>query len=288
MDVARFRIAGLIFELHVRQPAPDLSIPESYRPFIVESGSPDLLLEASFGEIPSFDGELVFDSQGPWRLFRHGDGMALTVHSSQEPDSDYQVAFIDRGFSRGETVIRPDVPERAPGYFPLNYPIDEVLAINRISQGHGLEVHACGLSDNGRGILFLGISGTGKSTTSRIWDKRDEVLVLSDDRIIITAQDDAFWIHGTPWHGDAGIADPSGVQLSAIFFISHAERNNARPISPAMAASQLLARSFPTYWNREGMEFSAQLAGDLAQKLPAYELEFSPGPEVVDYVRGLL
>lgn len=163
-----------------------------------------------------------------------------------------------------------------------------MLAINRISRGHGLEVHACGLSDHGRGILFLGVSGTGKSTTARVWDQLEEVLVLSDDRIIITNQDGLFWIHGTPWHGDAGIADPSGVPLSAIFFISHAEETLARPISPVLAASQLIARSFPTYWNREGMEFSAELAGNLVQQLPAYELAFKPEPGIVDYVRGIL
>ena len=112
--------------------------------------------------------------------------------------------------------------------------------------------------------------------------------MLSDDRIIITNQDGSFWIHGTPWHGDAGIADPGGVPLSAILFISHAEKTTARSISPVLAASQLMARSFPTYWNRAGMEFSTELAGDLAQKLPAFELEFTPEQGIVDYVRDLL
>ena len=288
MKSAKFQIARLIFELQIREPAPEFSIPESYQPFQVENGSADLLLEASYGDIPDLDGELIFDSGGPWRIYHHGDGLAFTAHSSLEPDNAYQVAFVDKEFSRGETIIRPDVPERSPGYFPLNYPIDEVLAINRISRGHGLEVHACGLSDHGRGILFLGVSGTGKSTTARVWDQLEEVLVLSDDRIIITNQDGLFWIHGTPWHGDAGIADPSGVPLSAIFFISHAEETLARPISPVLAASQLIARSFPTYWNREGMEFSTELAGNLVQQLPAYELAFKPEPGIVDYVRGIL
>lgn len=285
---AQFQIAGLIFELRIKEPAPEFRIPASYLPFQVDSRQADLILEARYGEVPEINGELIFDSEGPWRLYHHGSGYAVSVHSAQEPDSPYQVAFIDKEFARGETFIRADVPERSPGYFPLNYPIDEVLAINRIARGHGLEVHACGLSDRGRGLLFLGVSGMGKSTTSRIWDEQEDVLVLSDDRIIITDQDDSFWIHGTPWHGDAGIADPSGVPLEAIFFISHAEENKARSISHAIAASQLLARSFPTYWNREGMEFSAELAGKLAQALPAFELEFTPGPEVIDYVRGLL
>lgn len=96
MKSAKFQIARLIFELQIREPAPEFSIPESYQPFQVENGSADLLLEASYGDIPDLDGELIFDSGGPWRIYHHGDGLAFTAHSSLEPDNAYQVAFVDK------------------------------------------------------------------------------------------------------------------------------------------------------------------------------------------------
>ncbi|MHB1055972.1 MAG: hypothetical protein ACYC0K_08995, partial [Thermoleophilia bacterium] len=175
-----------------------------------------------------------------------------------------------------------------PCYFPFSYPVDEVLAINRLALGHGIEVHSCGIDDNGGGILFLGVSGAGKSTMSKQWDQEEGVTVLSDDRIIITPRDGNFWIHGTPWHGDAGLADPAGVPLKAVFFIEHAETNNAGRLGPGQVASRILARSFPTFWNKEGMQFTAGLATEIALGVPGYELGFVPEQAAVEYVRSLI
>jgi len=287
MDEARFQIAGLVFGLKVVGRRREFSIPASYQPFIVDSGNVDLFLEAEYRPVPPIEAEPVFDSLGPWRMWRSQGGYIISAHSSEARDKPYQIVTIDEGFSHGRTLISEAVLEGRPSFFPFGYPVDEVLAINRLALGYGIEVHACGLSDNGDGILFLGISGAGKSTMSQIWDSEENVLVLSDDRIIITRKNDTFWIHGTPWHGDAGIADPGGVPLKAVFFIQHAPENKARRLNVMQGATNLLARSFPTFWNRSGMQFSTGMAGDIAGKIPVFELDFTPDSEIVGFVRSL-
>ena len=69
---------------------------------------------------------------------------------------------------------------------PLEYPLDELLWIHRLSMGEGVEVHGCGvIAPDGRGLLLTGHSGAGKSTSSRLWSQHDGARVLSDDRIIL-------------------------------------------------------------------------------------------------------
>lgn len=294
MKEARFLIAELVFELKAADDAVEFDVPSAYEPFQMpgSGNGADISLVYHTGSIPPWDAELLFDSGGPWRIWSRGDGYLLSLHSSLDMEHPYQIAVLDSGFSKGETWVSNKVYEESPGYFPLNYPLDEVVAVNRLSRRHGIEFHSSGIDDNGHGILFLGVSGAGKSTISKLWDAEESVLVLSDDRIIVTERDGGYWMHGTPWHGDAGLADPGGVPLKAIFFISHAPENKTvnevSSLGAAQCASRLLARSFPTFWNRDGMQFSADFAAGIASQTPAFSLEFVPDASVLGYVRNLL
>jgi hypothetical protein len=286
---AEFSIAKIIFSVKADEEAPSFDIPEIYQQFRIEDGmEPDFSVNIKGGEFPEWQGELIFKSGGPWNLWRLSDDrIAISFHSTGRSEP-YQVALIDSDFTQADTWLQPDIYEETPGYFPFTYPLDEVLAVNLLSLGRGVEIHSCGVSDVSGGILFPGVSGVGKSTMSKLWIEEEGVVVLSDDRIIITEQDGGFWMHGTPWHGDAGIADPGGVPLKTIFFLHHDESNNASKLSPGQAASRLVARSFPTFWNRDGMDFTTGLAADVATSIPAYEMGFKPDKAAVDYVRGLL
>jgi hypothetical protein len=69
---------------------------------------------------------------------------------------------------------------------PLQYPLDELLIVHRLTQEKGIELHGCGIvRANGMGNLFVGHSGAGKSTTTGLWTALEDVEVLSDDRIIV-------------------------------------------------------------------------------------------------------
>jgi hypothetical protein len=69
---------------------------------------------------------------------------------------------------------------------PLAYPLDELLIMHRLTQEKAIELHGSGIvRADGTGNLFVGHSGAGKSTTTRLWTEREDVEVLSDDRIIV-------------------------------------------------------------------------------------------------------
>jgi hypothetical protein len=164
----------------------------------------------------------------------------------------------------------------------------EILMVNLLSRGRGVLLHACGVATiGGRGHLFVGVSGAGKSTLANLWRRRSDVVVLSDDRVIVRRRGEEFWAHGTPWHGDAKLASPVAVPLERIYVIEHAEENRAVPLKPVDAASRLLVRAFPTYWDAEGMAFTLQLLGQLSQAVPCYELGFVPDQSVIDFVGSL-
>jgi hypothetical protein len=170
--------------------------------------------------------------------------------------------------------------------FPLEYPIDELAIMHRLALGEGVEVHALGLADqDGRGYLFLGHSGAGKSTTARLWKAEPGVKLLSDDRIILRKQDGKFWMYGTPWHGDAGVASDASAPLSSVFLLEQAPKNQILPVAPGKAAAELFARSFVPHYLKAGIQFSLSFFDQLARSIPCSIFRFAPTGSAVEAIR---
>ena len=197
----------------------------------------------------------------------------------------YHEFCFSRDFCRGEIYVRR--PGQGYLYYPLDYPLDELLLINLLSKGRGVLVHAFAVDDNGRGIVFAGTSGAGKSTLATLWEKQEGVTLLSDDRVILRMRQGRLWIYGTPWHGDARAASPEGVPLEQIYLIKHAGKNQAIPLNPLDAVSCLLVRSFPTFWDAEGMDSTLEFLEQVSYSVPCHELGFVPDDRVIDFVRSI-
>ena len=169
--------------------------------------------------------------------------------------------------------------------YPLEYPLDELAMMHRLALGDGIEVHALGLADeDGRGYLFLGHSGAGKSTTARLWQQRG-VRLLSDDRIILRKQNERIFMYGTPWHGDAGVALPDCAPLSAMFFLEQAPADELVPLSQSKAAAELFARAFVPQYLKSGIQFSLDFADQVTCSVPNSVFRFAPTPGAVEVIR---
>jgi hypothetical protein len=234
-------------------------------------------------------GRTIFDTGSVWRLEETGENRLLTFRSAVYGREPYLAVEFDRDFDqgRGETLVGG--PLLAAGEMhPFVYPFDEVVFLARLSRGRGVLVHACGLAVDGRGVLFLGTSGAGKSTTARIWQERGGVTVLSDDRIVIRADDDGYRIYGTPWHGEAGLEAAVSVPLHAVFILEQAPRTRIVEIAPASAVAQMMVRAFPAMWDQEGLEFAVRFLSDLVGRVPVHRLQFMPDRTAVDGVLAAL
>jgi hypothetical protein len=227
------------------------------------------------------DADLTFDSGAAWRLYRPAGATVIALRSALLGPEPYCVAVFDPELRCGEVYRRSWDQGLAAAL--LEFPLAEVVLVCLLARGRGLMVHACGVDDGGRGYLFCGHSGHGKSTTARLW--RDQAVILNDDRIVLRERDGRFFIHGTPWHGDFSGVAPHGVALEKVFFLRHAPANRAARRGGAGAAARLLARAFPPLWDEPGMRFTTGVCGAVAERVPCFDLGFVPGPAVVELAR---
>ncbi|MHB8608369.1 MAG: hypothetical protein ACYDCG_08730 [Candidatus Acidiferrales bacterium] len=254
--------------------------------FEVESHTCDVNLQVAWAnslEVPR--STLLFHSGGLWSLFAEQSGYRFSFLAPVLGMTPYKEAWFDSAFRSGSVLLSRQYFDAERPVYPLEYPLDELLMIHRLSRGEGVEVHAVGISDDsGRGHLFLGHSGAGKSTTARLWLDRPGVKILSDDRIILRAREGRIWMYGTPWHGDAGIASPDSAPLSGIYLLEHGKNNEQRTLPPGRAAAELFTRSFVTHHSEHGIRATLDFLDRVASQVPCCIFRFVPNETAVEAI----
>ena len=140
---------------------------------------------------------------GPWVIETALNDGRLTYRS-----------FFDSGwadFTRGEAAL-----DIAPECDVENFL--RVLYAHLCVRGGGLLLHAAGVIRDGRGFVFCGKSGAGKSTTAQL-SLEAGVTVLSDDLVIVRRQGDAFRVYGVPFRGTfaEGLRTRADAELAGVY-----------------------------------------------------------------------
>lgn len=279
-----FTIGEITVELSSVLTGKEEVILENYEEFLTDRRA-DIQLSHTFGAVPGLDGwELCFDNGATWKMYSRNGQRALAIHSSFIGDQPYHFAVFNADFRSGEILTNLEYSQNQQRSIPLLYPLMELLFANLLSTGYGILVHACAVKLGDSGLLFPGNSGAGKSTLARLFAQNPEIRLLSDDRVILRRMETGFRIYGTPWHGDARTFSAESVPLKGVYVLKHSAENQTHPLRPIELASRLLARSFPTFWNPDGMAYSLDLLSQLSQAVPGVEFGFTPDRRAVDFI----
>lgn len=226
--------------------------------------------------------ELVYDSQGGiFDVARLGGDwiVALRIRGRLE-----RLARFDDDFREGVVVIDPASFYAKDRHYPLAYPLDELVFLHRLAREGGLLVHSCGVERDGCVRLFTGPSGAGKTTLARLMLEDPGCAVLSDDRMVVRRDAEGFRAFGTPWHGDAPLAEPRGARLTGIHAIRKTPGFEARPLAAATAAAAVLGNAFLPAHDRCAAERTLALIEALVDRVEIAELGFCRDPGVSAFV----
>jgi hypothetical protein len=257
----------------------EVRLHDELRSFTDDSHSPDIEVRTRFvDELQLFQCDPLFNSGALWRVFSRADGLTFDFVSDMLGSQPYKRLVVDRTFSSGELLLSNKLLAPYAPIFPLEYPTDELLITNYLATRRlGVEVHGCGLIDSAAGgQLFLGHSGAGKSTTTRIWQSLRSPSILSDDRIILRLESGNLRMYGTPWHGEAAFAEQGNTTLKRIFILQHGAQNRIRLLPKAQAVGEVFARSFPPFHSAEGLAGALEFINRALDAVPCYEFQFVP------------
>lgn len=142
-------------------------------------------------------------------------------------------------------------------------------------------LHSSVIVLSGRAVLFLGESGTGKSTHTRLWTNFiPDTFLLNDDSPILKVKDNTAYVYGSPWSGKGRCYVNSGYPIAAIVRIRQSRENRIERLS-GVGAFCALYPSFPPAFLRDAY-FEDHICGFIAEVLkdvPVYSLHCLPERE---------
>jgi len=281
-----FRIGGITLAVEYGDESLRHPMPESTKRFLVDDDQATLALNVEpMAQVLPPPGRLLFDSGGVWRMYEREDGYRLDCASESFGEVPYKSALFDGEMQAGRILVRLDA--YAEEMHPLDYPLDEVIVAHLLGRGRGVELHGCGIIDrDGRGQLFVGQSGAGKTTTARLWLEDGPYEIVSDDRVIVRQVEGVWRMFGTPWHGEAELSSPASAPLAAIHLLAQAPRTELVDLAPAAAAASLFGCAFPPFYDAKAVAFTLDCLDSLVRDVPVRLLRFLPDRSAVDCVRS--
>lgn len=163
---------------------------------------------------------------------------------------------------------------------PMEYPLDGLILYYLSVIHNDIMIHASGISYDGKGYIFSGISGKGKTTMARLWDSSGAG-IIHDDRLIIRKAGDTYRMHNTPVYNND---KPSGSAVSKIFIIEHGLANKLTHAGGAYAVSLVMSNCIQHNWSHEIINRLLKSVSTLCDNVPVEILYFRPERSAIDYI----
>jgi hypothetical protein len=210
--------------------------------------------------------------------------------AGKKPDQKLEVRFEQERWhlSRGDFRADFDMNTRRGRLvcIPNFYSVDALLRIVHsllLAPAGGLLLHASGGIRGGRGVLFSGVSGAGKTTIARL--APPDVQLLTDEISYLRSEDDGFRVYGTPFSGELGIqGEYVSAPLAAIHLIEHGAANRRERVPEAEAVRRLMRNTLFFAQEKRLVADVFSTVCELARRVPVYRLEFVPDARVWELV----
>lgn len=239
-----FTVAGHSFDLTMEDNCPIWSQLSNYTPFETEvcDADPVFTLELvpksemeRMKMIPVYVEKAEEEDQprieiyhrGPDETDPKGESWVIDMAPIQKmPICARLLASPD--FKQGKLAIASD----KIGEFAVNNAAMILYAFTTATLGT-LEMHSSVIKNNGKGYMFLGKSGTGKSTHSNLWLKYipGSVLLNDDNPILKADADGVVRVYGSPWSGKTPCYKNDCAPVGAIVRLNQHPENIITPNS---------------------------------------------------------
>ena len=147
-----------------------------------------------------------------------------------------------------------------------------------------LEMHAAVVvrrGDEAKGYLFLGHSGTGKSTHARQWLAAfEDAWLLNDDNPILRVMDNGeVRVYGSPWSGKTPCYKNESAPVGGIIKLSQAPENKIQTISLPQAYAYMLSSASGLKMEQTMADNMFETIKHIITHIPCYQLDCLPNEE---------
>ena len=142
-------------------------------------------------------------------------------------------------------------------------------------------VHASCVTYKEKAYLFLGKSGTGKSTHSRMWlNTLENVVLMNDDHPVVRVHGEGRVIaYGSPWSGKTHCYKNLHAPIGGIIRISRAPYNKARRLSIIESYASIMTSFSGMIWEKELADGRDSTIQGVIKSVPCWVMECLPNED---------
>lgn len=235
----KYQVADYIFEVVLPQGMRAEEMLPSFRDFVCTEEGPllfrfDATAEGNGSEVVELLDESVND-MGHVKVWRTTEGYQIEAH--HELCEQTHVVTADREFRHIRAAIRWEARYAEQMLSSLL----RIVFSQALLREEGIGIHASAVVHKGKAYLFLGKSGTGKSTHARLWLQHiPGTELINDDNPAIRIKEGTAYAYGTPWSGKTPCYRNVCYPIGGIARLRQAPHNRFRQLDDVEAFMALL------------------------------------------------
>ena len=250
-----YKIADLILEINYPANLDLEKLLPSFRDFKYNTTKENRTIQVNLSMEQAAQGEdlgqLLSDQSISWGdrfCFYEKENTFITTIANDR-GNDFWYLYSERDFAQS-TIYIPESTETEQSAvicWMLMMLFGQAALLHDVIMIHGSVINR-----NGQGIAFLGKSGTGKSTHSRLWLKHiPDTSLLNDDNPAIRITDNGVIIYGTPWSGKTPCYKNEAIPLKAFVRLQQGPENIFEQLSGVKGFIAVLPSCTAIRWNKD-------------------------------------
>lgn len=288
-----YTIAGYLLAIETPSPEETIELLPNFKPFLVEA----------------YSGSASSPDQSPILIFK---GNEKLEKPQCEPTEDVCLdgimfnifhhegkIWVEMGVDGVEYIMLVSADKRSyTSNLSLTEPRESFFAISllriafllAVAPYRTIKFHASVIEKGGEALIFLGQSGTGKSTHSGLWLKHvPGCSLLNDDEPIVRIMDNGeVLVFGAPWSGSTPCYRNISARPAALVLLEqHSENILTGPLG-VEAFAQLFQSAALLQSDESHKKQVVSTVLDIAEKVPVYKLRNRPDREAVALSASLL
>lgn len=287
----KLKIAGYVIGFEASAGGPDLAVSPGFLRYISSDSVYDVLIRIHSGSynlpagaervfhapfVEEIDGILINNNPDFWSVWKCKSDLYIKTIFPVSADPENAVLKFSLKVFEWDLWMETDRNE----IDPFEYPLDGLILYYLTLINNDIMIHASGVNYDGKGLLFSGVSGKGKSTMARLWDNRG-ARVIHDDRLIIRKSGNGYIMFNTPVYDSD---EPLDSPLHRIFIIEHGTENRMILLKEASAVSQVMANCIQHSWGQAIISRLLESVSEMCRIIPTYHLSFRPESSIIDHI----
>ena len=167
---------------------------------------------------------------------------------------------------------------------PFTYPLNGLILYYLTLKHKTIIIHASAVEYKGKGYIFTGVSGKGKTTMAQLW-KEAGATIINDDLLVLSHKSDGSNIvSSTPLNGNMFARR---TRLNALFLIEHSGENFINQLKGVEALTEVMSNTVQHNYDSEIINNHIGKVMELVDSIPVFKMGFTPDQKAVEAIKGV-